>query len=120
MPNKQQAPHLLRGADAEQQAYNYLLEQGLQPVFRNYRCKPGELDLIMKDGDTLVIVEVRFRKTDRYGSALESVTLKKQARIIAATQHYLSHHKTTGPIRFDVVALSGNGAFEWIKNAFQS
>lgn len=115
---KTKADHLLRGESAEQQAHNFLIKQGLKPVGRNFRCKHGELDLIMTDKQTLVIVEVRFRKSDRYGSAVESVTPAKQSRIIAATQFYLSTQKTDCPIRFDVVALSGNGAIDWIKNAF--
>jgi putative endonuclease len=115
---KEKAAHLIRGENAEEQAYHFLLAQGLQPVCRNFRCKHGELDLIMLDKQTLVIVEVRFRKTDKYGSALESVTQKKQSRIIAATHLYLSINKTDKPIRFDVVAISGNGAINWIQNAF--
>ena len=96
-----------------------MLAQGLQPVCRNFRSRLGELDLVMKDGETLVIIEVRYRKTDRYGSALESITPKKQSRIIAAT-HYLLQNKMACPVRFDVVALSGNASIEWIKNAFQT
>lgn len=112
------AAHLLRGESAEQQAGKFLAAQGLEPLDRNYRCKQGELDLIMLDQQTLVIIEVRFRKTDKYGSAAESVTPAKQSRIIAATHHYLASHKTDRPIRFDVVAISGNGHIDWIKNAF--
>ena len=97
-----------------------MLAQGLQPVCRNFRSRLGELDLVMKDGETLVIIEVRYRKTDRYGSALESITPKKQSRIIAATHHYLLQNKMACPVRFDVVALSGNASIEWIKNAFQT
>ncbi|NOS88877.1 MAG: YraN family protein [Methylococcaceae bacterium] len=115
---KTQAAHLLRGAKAEDQALAYLVRQGLKPVCRNFRCKQGELDLIMQDQHTLVIVEVRFRKTDRYGSAVESITPAKQSRIIAATHVYLSSQTIAQPIRFDVVALSGNGKIEWIPNAF--
>lgn len=110
--------HLATGENAEQQALETLVAAGLKPVDRNFRCKHGELDLIMKDEMTLVIVEVRFRKSDRFGSALESVTPAKQSRIIAATQFYLSTRKTNAPIRFDVVAISGNGRIDWIKNAF--
>lgn len=121
MPNKPNAPHLVRGTAAEEQAHAYLLTQGLQPVCRNFRCKQGELDLVMRDGGTLVIIEVRYRKTNRYGSALESITLQKQSRIIAAAQHYLLQHKLACPVRFDVVALSGNASsIQWIKNAFQT
>ena len=120
MFGKLKAPHLIRGATTEEQAHNFLIEKGLLPVCRNFRCKQGELDLVMIDDKTLVIVEVRYRKTDKFGSALESITAKKQSRIIAATQYYLSQHKTTGPIRFDVIAISDNTPITWIKNAFQT
>ncbi len=115
---KAKAAHLLRGESAEQQAHDFLLKKGLKPVARNFRCKQGELDLIMTDKQTLVIVEVRFRQTDKYGSAAESVTRSKQLRIIATTQVYLATQKMNKPIRFDVVALSGNGNIDWIQNAF--
>ncbi|MFZ2404805.1 MAG: YraN family protein [Methylobacter sp.] len=115
---KAKAAHLMRGESAEQQAHNFLVDKGLKPVCRNFRCKQGELDLIMTDRQTLVIVEVRFRKTDKYGSAVESITRAKQSRIIAATQVYLASQKTDSPIRFDVVAISGNGKLDWIQNAF--
>ena len=115
---KAKAAHLLRGESAEEQAHRFLINKGLKTVCRNYRCKQGELDLIMTDQQTLVIIEVRYRKTDQYGSALESVTRTKQSRIIAATHSYLSSQKTDRPIRFDVVAISGNGKIEWIQNAF--
>jgi putative endonuclease len=115
---KNKAEHLLRGESAEQQACQFLIKQGLKLVVRNFRCKQGELDLVMSDERTLVIVEVRFRKSDKYGSAAESVTRAKQSRIIAATQIYLSTQKINPPIRFDVLALSGNGNIDWIKSAF--
>ena len=115
---KAKPAHLIRGESAEEQAHSFLIDKGLKPVSRNFRCKQGELDLIMTDKQTLVIVEVRFRQTDQYGSALESVTRSKQSRIIAATQVYLSTQKPNLAIRFDVVALSGNGNIDWIKNAF--
>lgn len=112
--------HLLRGKDAEETAHQFLLDKGLQPVARNFRCKQGELDLIMLDRHSLVIVEVRYRKTDRYGSAAESVTASKQSRIIAATYCYLSqtNQNHNCAVRFDVIALSGAGGINWIKNAF--
>ncbi len=115
---KEKAVHLIRGESAEEQAHTFLIDKGLKPVSRNFRCKQGELDLIMTDRQTLVIVEVRFRKTDKYGSAVESITRAKQSRIIAATHIYLSSQKTDRPIRFDVVAISGNGNIDWIQNAF--
>jgi len=117
------AAHLIRGESAEELAHGFLISKGLKPVCRNFRCKQGELDLLMTDGQTLVIIEVRFRKTDQYGSAAESVTRTKQSRIIAATHVYLSSQANLSqtvdrPIRFDVVAISGNGNIDWIKNAF--
>ncbi|UOA10031.1 YraN family protein [Methylobacter sp. S3L5C] len=115
---KTKAAHLIRGESAEEQAHKFLVNKGLKPVCRNYRCKMGELDLIMSDQKTLVVIEVRYRKTDQYGSALESITRAKQSRIIAATHSYLSTQKEDRPLRFDVVAISGNGNLEWIQNAF--
>lgn len=115
---KAKATHLIRGESAEEQAHKFLIDKGLKPVSRNFRCKQGELDLIMTDRQTLVIVEVRFRKTNKYGSAVESITRAKQSRIIAATHIYLSSQKVDCPIRFDVVAISGNGGIDWIQNAF--
>jgi len=115
---KPKATHLLQGEMAEQLALNYLSQQGLQLRERNFRCRLGELDLIMTDKQTLVIVEVRFRKNNHYGSAAESVTVSKQSRIIAATQVYLSRNQSDGAIRFDVVAISGDLVINWIKNAF--
>lgn len=120
MLNKQKPPHLQKGEQAEDQAYHFLMNKGFRPVCRNYRCKSGEIDLIMVDEGTLVFIEVRYRKTDRFGSALESITARKQSRIIAATQSYLSANKSDQPVRFDVVAISGNNSINWIRNAFQS
>jgi putative endonuclease len=118
---KTRPDHLLKGDNAELQALAYLQQQGLTLVCSNYRCKVGELDLVMKDGAALVIVEVRYRKSEQFGGALASITRQKQARIVAATQHYviinnLSHYA----IRFDVVAVSGDSHINWIKNAFQT
>lgn len=115
---KTKAAHLIRGENAEDQALQYLINYGLKPVCRNFRCKQGELDLIMSDNDTLVVIEVRFRKSDKYGSAAESITKSKQSRIIAATQNYISTNKISCAIRFDVVAISGKRELDWIKNAF--
>ena len=118
---KSKAAHLLKGDSAEQQARAYLQQQGLSWVCSNFRCKLGEIDLVMKDGAALVIVEVRFRKSEQFGGALASVTKQKQARIIAATQHYvIINHLSHSAIRFDVVAISGDSRINWIKNAFQT
>ena len=107
-----------KGAQYEDLALQFLLGRGLTLITRNYRCKCGELDLIMTDKGAIVIVEVRYRKNNRYGSALESVTKTKQARVIAATKHYIVTQKIDQPIRFDVVAITGNSLPDWVKNAF--
>jgi putative endonuclease len=117
---KSKAAHLISGKTAEDKACEYLIKQGLVLIARNFRCKAGELDLIMKDGEILVIVEVRYRNSDAYGSALESVTASKQAKIIAATQYYLASVKMDRAVRFDVVAISGAVKLDWVKNAFQT
>ena len=110
--------HLLQGEKAEQLACQYLLKHGLQVIDKNFRCKQGELDLIMQDQQTLVIVEVRFRKSNKYGGAVESITAKKQSRIIASTQYYVQRNNVSSPIRFDVIAMSSDTDINWIKNAF--
>jgi putative endonuclease len=118
--NKAKASHLQQGEHSEQRACDYLLAQGLVQVARNYRCRYGELDLIMRDQHTLVVVEVRYRQSDTYGSALESITARKQSRIIATTHCYLASNPHSASVRFDVIAISGNNQLNWIKNAFQT
>lgn len=116
------------GQQAEQQALNFLRRQGLSFIARNYHCRQGEIDLIMTDQQTLVFVEVRYRKGSRFGSSAESITAAKQQKIITTAEHYLMHKvKSQQPAcRFDVVAIypSGNDQsslqFDWIKSAFDS
>jgi putative endonuclease len=121
MFGKAKAKHLVKGDSAEQQALIFLQQQGLKLVCPNFRCKVGELDLVMNDGAALVIVEVRYRQSEQFGGAIASITRQKQARIIAATQHYvIINHLSHLAIRFDVVALSGDNTINWIKNAFQT
>ncbi|MEJ2609211.1 MAG: YraN family protein [Candidatus Thiodiazotropha sp.] len=114
--------HLQQGAQAEQQALDYLSRRGLKLVERNYRCKVGEIDLIMKERDALIFVEVRFRQSSGFGSPLESITPSKQRKLLAAANQYLQVKQKDQPCRFDVVALNGSKLprVEWIKNAFQS
>jgi putative endonuclease len=113
---------IFKGKHAETQASRHLQSRGLKLLATNYRCKRGEIDLIMQDADTLVFVEVRYRQSDRYGSALETVTQGKQNRLIAAASHYLQQQGHNSPCRFDVVGISGpHGAtIEWIKDAFEA
>lgn len=119
MNHKSLPAHLLCGQLAEQQALEYLLSQGLKHITQNFSSRYGELDLIMTEQKTLVIVEVRFRKNNHYGSAAESITPQKRAKIIRTTQLYLMKYPFDGSVRFDVVTLSPKEGLNWIKNAFQ-
>lgn len=113
-----------RGDHAEQLAERWLLQQGLCTLARNYRCRMGEIDLIMRDGQRLVFVEVRWRSGNDYGGALASVTPRKQQRLVRAARHYLARHPRAAALdcRFDVLGLApgehGEPDFEWIQHAF--
>ncbi len=120
-----QAPHLASGQRAEDLALATLEARGLSLVERNYRCPQGELDLVMQDHGTLVVVEVRYRREPSHGSAAETVGPEKRRKLILATQHFLQSHAALRrkPLRFDVVAMAGEGeavAVEWIPDAFQA
>jgi putative endonuclease len=109
-----------RGRLAEEAACRYLQAQGLRLIERNYRCRSGEIDLVMDDGDSLVFVEVRYRRHDRYGSGAETVDARKRARIIRCAQYYLQRHPTAQgrPARFDVISLAAGQDLQWIRDAF--
>ena len=117
--------HLESGQQAEQLALEMLLAKGLKLHTRNYRCPQGELDIVMQAPDgTLVVVEVRYRQDGSRGSAAETVGRDKQRKLTLAAQHLLQSRPELRrkPLRFDVVAVSGDstpGAVEWIQDAFQ-
>lgn len=106
----------IEGDAAESRALEYLQKQGLILVERNFRCKGGEIDLIMQDRDVLVFVEVRKRADLRYGGAAASVTARKQARLSIAAQTFLQRYRMPPPCRFDVVAIDAS-VMDWLKNA---
>lgn len=109
------------GFRAEQQARSYLRAQGLQWIESNYRCRWGEIDLIMQDKEYLVFVEVRARASSSFGGAVASVTYSKQQKLIKTATTYLVAKQILGkqPVRFDVLGLEGtNLQINWIKNAF--
>jgi putative endonuclease len=107
------------GFAAEQLAETFLIKQGLKLVAKNYHCRFGEIDLIMKDGNCLVFVEVRLRSNAAFGSAASSITAKKQQKLIATAQHYLQQHGEQ-QCRFDALLMQkvSNENIEWIRNAF--
>ncbi len=107
-----------RGGDAESAALSFLEERGLRLVERNYRCRMGEIDLIMREKDTLVFVEVRKRSSRDFGGAAASITDAKQKKLIHAARHYLSKFGSEPACRFDALLYDETGKPEWIKNAF--
>ncbi|MBI1174111.1 MAG: YraN family protein [Sideroxydans sp.] len=111
-----------RGAQAEQLAARFLQQQGLTLLQQNYRCRHGEIDLILRDGATLVFAEVRLRSRSDFGGAAASIDRAKQQRLIRTAQHYLATLPGTPPCRFDAVLLqSPDGAgIEWLRNAFET
>ena len=113
-------PHLDDGTRAEQLAAAFLQRHGLTVVERNFRCRAGEIDLIMRDGATLVFAEVRLRKNRAFGGAAASITPGKQHKLRLAAQYYLQTLPTEPPCRFDALLLDrlDENAVEWIKNAF--
>ena len=109
-----------KGSDAEQRAAIFLQQQKLTLLEKNYRCRFGEIDLIMREGNTVVFVEVRMRSNDRFGGAAASITAAKRLKLTRAARHYLAEHEGDFPCRFDAVLISGNreNEIEWIRNAF--
>jgi putative endonuclease len=109
----------IEGQAGEDAALAYLLQRGLTLVTRNFRCKAGEIDLVMREHASLVFVEVRKRASADYGGAAASITPAKQRRLLRAAQVYLLRYKTPPACRFDVVAIDG-AQLSWLKNAIEA
>jgi putative endonuclease len=109
------------GGEAEQLAAAYLDQQGLKLVASNYHCRFGEIDLIMRDGKTLVFVEVRLRSNANFGGAAMSITAAKRQKLVRTAEHYLQKHGEAA-CRFDAVLMNAASmqGIEWIKNAFEA
>ena len=109
-----------RGKRAEDQAARFLEQRGLTVWHRNYRCPGGEIDLVCRDGGTLVFVEVRQRRDRRFGGAAASITTTKQERIVRAAQHFLvAQKKTNSNCRIDCVLIDGDET-TWLRNAISA
>ena len=110
------------GARAEDLACRFLLARGLVLIARNYRSRHGEIDLVMRDGDTIVFVEVRMRSRSDFGGAAASIDARKRMRLVKTAEHYLQRReRTSRPCRFDAVCLTENKGgrnIEWIPDAF--
>ncbi len=125
MPGNSGKNSYQRGRWAEQAALEYLLTKRLKLLDKNFRSAFGEIDLIMQDENIVLFIEVRYRSSNHFHTALESINRKKCERIIATSHQYLSENRSASKLdcRFDVVALSGpqeTPTIEWIKNAFQA
>ncbi len=115
----------LTGAAVEAAAARHLASRGLVLLDANVRYVDGELDLVMRDGDTLVFVEVRYRASDDFGGAAASVTPAKQRRLVRAATRYLASHPSLAalPCRFDVVGAEGDAdapTLTWLRAAFDA
>lgn len=113
------------GAAVEAAAREHLTDAGLQPVAANANYRLGELDLVMLDRDTLVFIEVRYRRDDRFGGGAASVDFRKQRKLVRAAQLFLQRHPryADGPCRFDVVEAEGDPAapqLNWLRDAFRA
>ena len=111
----------LRGYRAEQLAKRYLKLQGLKHLCSNYHCRFGEIDIIMRDKQVMVFIEVRSRHDSELSEIVNSITPSKQRRIIRSATHYLLHHDLLDQVncRFDVVAVNDSQQqLQWLKHAF--
>ncbi|WP_295990151.1 YraN family protein [Rugamonas sp.] len=106
------------GRQGEDAALAHLRGHGLHLLERNFLCKGGEIDLVMRDGAQLVFVEVRRRADRRHGGAAASITPPKQRRMVHAAQLFLLRYRRLPPCRFDVVAIDG-GELTWLRNVLE-
>ena len=114
-----------KGMLFERRAENFLRRQGLRLLQRNFRCRFGEIDLIMEDGETLCFIEVKYRRSQAFGGAAFSLPRGKQRRIVAAAARYLQNRGGAAPpVRFDALLIQqqpdGSEHFDWIRNAFDA
>ncbi|HEY4293597.1 YraN family protein [Luteibacter sp.] len=120
-PTKKTTPLRATGNRFEDAAREFLEARGLRLVRANFLCRHGEIDLVMRDGDTLVFVEVRYRRNAAFGGALGSVTMAKRRKLISAAHIWMAWHPNDArrPSRFDVLAFEGDDV-EWVRAAFDA
>lgn len=113
----------MRGKTAETLALKYLRKQGLKLITKNYHCRFGEIDIIMRDNEYMVFVEVRYRKNSLYGGALASIDWRKQEKLKRTAAHYLQVNNISDTsCRFDILCLTGEISlpnYQWLSNAFE-
>lgn len=111
--------HLKQGNAAEKLAATFLQQKGLSLIEKNFRCKYGEIDLIMQDGKTLVFVEVRLRSNANFGGAAMSINQAKQQKLSRTAEYYLQIYGNCA-CRFDAILMQSTdiNTIEWLQNAF--
>jgi putative endonuclease len=111
-----------KGQHYENQALHFLQAQGLTLITQNFRCRSGEIDLIMRDAHCLVFIEVRYRASLSHGGAAASVTREKQRKLLQTARYFLQQqgwNETNEACRFDVMAFDGSEECQWYQNAIQ-
>ena len=104
---------------------DYLAKQGGKLLERNYHCRFGEVDIIAIEANTILFIEVRYRKNEKYMSVVETINQKKCNKIVMTSQYYLTQHKRyrNCQFRYDVITMTGEldrAEITWIKDAFQA
>ncbi len=108
------------GQMAERDAERFLERQGVHVIARNYRRRFGEIDLIGRQGDVLVFVEVRKRSHRQFADGAESIDRRKQQRLLRTAEAYLQQQRWNGAARFDVIVLDARNRIEWLQDAIQA
>ncbi|MBZ4672205.1 YraN family protein [Deferribacterales bacterium Es71-Z0220] len=108
---------LFKGKKGEELALNFLENNGYKLIEKNFKSKFGEIDLIMKDGEVIVFVEVKYRLSEDYGSPKDAVTYEKMKKIIKTAEYFIVKNNLNSLYRFDVVSILKNN-IEHVKNAF--
>lgn len=115
-----------KGLSRESEARGYLERRGLHCLAQNFHCRFGEIDLVMRDGEAVCFVEVKYRGSRAFGGAAFALTPVKQRKLIKAAQMFVAANRgyAAAPLRFDAVLIQGRAdgsdEIEWIKNAFQA
>lgn len=109
------------GRQAEDAAYRYLLDRGLRPVARNFRRRGGEIDIVMLDGDSLVFIEVRYRRNASFTPPALTVDAQKQRKLVRTAALFAAMHRSLSRcvMRFDVVAIERGNRVRWVRDAFR-
>lgn len=107
----------LKGNLGEQEACSYLKKKGYKILHKNYRCFYGEIDIVAKDKEFIVFVEVKTRSSNLYGRGSDAVDYKKQRKIIQTAENYINEFRLKTAVRFDVISID-SGEITHIENAF--